>query len=82
MQRKAIATLQATCLVLLTLVYAGPAYGAMEMKAVSLPLPTNNKPHKISGLSYSLPERGELTEINSIRLTLESQEGENPVRAI
>ncbi len=68
---------QLITLVALAALVAGVAGGAMWIRAASFPIPTDDKPVTLSGLTYE--GVGGVDEVNSARLEITSKEDQDPV---
>ncbi len=58
----------------------GQAGSVMKMTAATFPLPIDDKPLSLAGLSYE--GVGGIVEVTTARLDILSKEGEDPVRAV
>lgn len=80
MRKQAVHGIRVLLLALLAIPLTSLASGAMKMAAVSFALPQDNKPIVLSGLTYG--RYGGTVAVKTVRLEVESKEGEDPVRAV
>lgn len=80
MRRYTVRAIRSLAVLACAVLLMGQAGKVMWMTSATFPVPTDDKPLTLAGLSYD--GRGGIVEVTSARLQIESKEGDSKVHAV